>query len=113
MNPKVIHDLFADAESFYARCDDQLRRVFELNPKNFQAYFLMSYIELQRSNYASTENERRKNLQRSQDMGLRCWELAPKDAVESRQCAATLGAVFGCVAGEALLYAYLTICMRS
>lgn len=97
VDPKAISALFTDAEKFYALADDQLRRLFELNPKNFQAYYLMAYIELQRSNYAPTENDRRKSLQRSQDMGLRCWELAPRDTSEAKQCAGTLGAVFGAV----------------
>jgi tetratricopeptide (TPR) repeat protein len=111
VDPKVISSLYADAESNYARCDEQLRRLFELNPKNFQAYFMMGYIELQRSNYAPTENARRVNLQRAQDMGLRCWELAPRDRPEAKQCAGTLGAVFGALAQDDQSMTYWMSCL--
>ncbi|MBI5495031.1 MAG: tetratricopeptide repeat protein [Deltaproteobacteria bacterium] len=86
---------FKDTEELYAKADDHLRRLFELDPKHYRGYFQLSYIEMQRSQYASTEQFRRQNLQRALDMGLRCWELAPKDAVESKQCAGTLGAIYG------------------
>lgn len=93
-DPKALWGMYLPAEEQYRATDDQLRRLLEMDPGNFQARFLMGYMELKRSNYAPTEDQRRKNLQRAIEMGTRCWELAPKDRVEARQCAGTVGAAY-------------------
>ncbi|MEW5850717.1 MAG: tetratricopeptide repeat protein [Myxococcota bacterium] len=93
VDPQVLKATFADAEDYYGKADDQLRRVFELNPKHFKAYGLMGFIELQRAAYAPTQNVQRRNFERSQDMSMRCVELAPVDKPEAVQCRGNLGYV--------------------
>jgi len=85
-DPAVLKSQYGDAESEYAKADDQLRRLFELNPKLYPAYFVMGYIEGQRAIYSATEALRREHVARSQQMLLRCIEIAPLDAVEAKQC---------------------------
>jgi tetratricopeptide (TPR) repeat protein len=97
-HPVALWNAFAAAERSYAATEDQLRRLLQVDPANFQALFLFSYLHLKRSNYAPTEDHRRQDLQRSADLALRCWELAPRDRVEARQCAGTLGAVYAAMA---------------
>jgi Tfp pilus assembly protein PilF len=94
-DPKVLKKVYGDAEEYYAISDDQLRRLFELDPKNYKAYALMAYIEMQRAFYAPTENLRKEKLAASQDMGMRCVQLAPMDVnvAEARDCRGNLGFV--------------------
>jgi tetratricopeptide (TPR) repeat protein len=92
-DPSELASYYAPAEQAYALADDQLRRLFELDPKSFQAYNLMGYIELQRASYAATKNRQQENFARSQDMSMRCVELAPTDRPERRECHGNLAYV--------------------
>lgn len=89
-DPNLMKGTFSGAESYYAQADDQLRRVFEINPKRFGAYALMGFIELQRASYFVVDTEQKKHLLRSQEMSSRCVELAPTDNADAKFCRGNL-----------------------
>lgn len=98
---------FAPAEADYARADEQLQRLLQLDPGEFHALALRAYLEMQRSNYAATPAQRRQHLERAVEQGNRCVDAAPLESVEAYQCSGNLGAVYAALEDvDAALFHY-------
>ena len=93
-NPGVMKSTFAPAEAQYAKADDELRKVFEQDPRRFTAFAIMGFVELQRSRYDIEAAKKKAHLLRSQDMSQRCVALAPTDNPDARFCRGNLALAY-------------------